>query len=750
ARGADTVDPFSLFGSAWQNKWIILGSTMLFVAAAAIILSNITPRYSATAKVLLNPRDTRVVTSQEVVSGLDLSDPVIESEVAFIRSSVLLESVVRDIGLDRMPEFDPRIVEEPGLGTKLNNLFRSVMLFLNGGSADAPSDLTNVEGDSQGTEADTVVPETLADQDATAADNPDNVYRRAVGKLREYLTVSQVGNSYAISISASAQDPQVVALIVNKIAERYISSQEEERVEGTRRAADWLQTRVDDLREQVADAEVTVEQNRADKLIADGGTFDVTSQQVVAMSSQLASARADRAEAQARYDQISNLVATEGFAEAAEVLSSPFVVSLREEHASLARELAGLSSNIGPDHPNRLSLTSMISKVEADLETEVRKIIEGLENEVEVASIRERSIASDVLALEERASSIALSSVEMRHLEREALALRTQYDTMLARLKETRAHVALAREEAKVIEYALPPALPSYPRKKLLISAAAVIGAALGLGLALIRELRSTTYRTTEQIDRELQLPVLAALPREGQRSANFLPRKGRKFFSDEFEERVRRLYISVMARAGSSVRTMCVTSSVTGEGARTTALALAQVAADMKQRVVFVDLNFQERNQPSLNPRRRTPRELVSALRKNGSLSAFIQSNKSTGYDVLPIGNLDAEVSGTFSGTRFTSIIKYLAKEYDLVLIETPPVLESTEAFVIAREADALIYSVSWNRTKAASVRQGLSSLLDLGMVPAGIVLTNVDRARIDDLYQAPQPMAVQAGGVA
>lgn len=715
----ETVDPFAIFTGVWHHKWTTLLSTLLFVVLAILILSFITPRYSATAKVLLDPRDTQVVTSQEVVSGLDLSDPVIESEVALIRSSVLLESVVREIGLERLAEFDPRQASQNSWRDRLNRGFENVMSFFGGGASQPlePSD---------GAEA-----------------GANNLHRQAVGMLRKYLIVNQQGNSYAISISATAKEPEVVALLVNAIAERYIASQLEERIEGTRRAGEWLQERVDELRTQVSNAEVALEESRAAKLVADGGSFDATSRQLAAMSAELARARADRAEAQARHDQINELLEAEGFGAVSEVLSSSFVISLRGTLSQLTREQAGLSENLGADHPDRVRLNAMISQIEDDLSQEVQKIIDGLKNEVEVAGIRERSIGLDLLTLEERASSMALSSVELRHLEREAQALRRQYDNMQARLKETRAHEALAGEEAKVIEYALPPAQPSYPQNKLLISAAAVLGAALGLGLSLLMELSSATYRTSAQILRELRLPVLAALPKQTEPGAWRF--NWQKSSPVDFDERIMRLYFSTAARESEAPGVIAVTSSVEGEGVYSTSLALARLGAAVgNKRVVFVDLTDEYESDDGASPTE-PQKSLAALVRKNGSLETVIQSDES--FDVLRVGEFKDGTAGSSSVSNFAQLIKKLQQEYDLVIFCVPPVLNSSQVPFILSEADALVYAVRWNKTRSTTVQHALASLLDFGIVPSGVVLTDVDEARIHQVHQGHRSMRLSGG---
>ncbi|MDS9468933.1 polysaccharide biosynthesis tyrosine autokinase [Paracoccus sp. MBLB3053] len=728
----DIINLFDLLRSIWRRKWIIVGSAIFLGMLVAIVVSFVTPRYSAIARIMLNPRETRVVTSQEVVSDLDLSNPVIESEVALIRSSVLLESTVREIGVENLMEFDPRRMSEQGWTVRLNRAIERVTMLLEGEEG-ATKVATPLPDDSQVEQA---------DPDVRPVGPTDNLYRRIVGQMRGYLTIEQLGNSYVISISASAEDPQVAALLVNTIAERYIATQLEERIEGTRRATRWLQTRVADLREQVATAEAAIEARRAEKLTADGGGVETASQQLGAMSVQLSAARADYAEAQARYDQIRQLVETEGFTAAADVLSSTLVLNLRENHAALLRHQADLASRYGPEHPDRMRVAAEIARAEEGLAAEIGNLIKGLAREVEVAGIRQRSVAADVLALEERVSSISGTSTDLRDLEREAKALSTVYENMLSRLKETRAHEALAQAEAKVIEYALPPGAPSYPRSKLLISAAVVAGAGLGLGLVLVMELSSNTFHSTPEVLRETRLPVLAALPRSRRRDGPDALRGLIAADDGVYGERIRQLRTALIFGVGEPPRSVNITSSLPGEGKTDTTLALAHMNALMGRRVIVVDCDFR-RAALCKAFGWRPAKDFAAVLRDEASLDDAILSEATVGFDVLPVAKPVANVTDMLHPARFRAIVDKLSERYDLVLVDAPSVLHTADALVVARSAETLIYLVKWDSTPKKVVRQGLGALAEFGIAPQGIVLTQVNRRRIGEFHQASDPVA-------
>jgi capsular exopolysaccharide synthesis family protein len=717
----DTIDLGDLFRAIWRGKWIVLGAALALASLVAVAVSQVTPLYTAVSKVMLDPRERRVVNSEEVVSSLDLSNPVIASEVAMIRSSVLLQSVIRQIGLPNLAEYDPSVPAEPGITDRIVAALSSAM----GLSTDAP----------------VAVEKTDATANAELAG--DTLERRVVQRMRQSLEVEQEGDSYVIAISFHAESPVLAATIVNTIAERYIDRQLEARVDVTRRANEWLEKRVEDLRTQVAAAEEVVEAYRAAKVSADGGGLNTANQQLAAMSGQLAAARADKAGIQARADQIRALEAAEGIAAAAEVLQSPYATALLGDRSTLLRESAELATRYGETHPMRLRVEAEIAQIEAELADEVVKIIEVLEKEVEVASIREAAIASDLLRLEERVSQISGSSIELRHLEREADALRDVYTNFLSRFKETRAQEALAQAEASVIEYAMPPGAPSYPRNKLLIAAGIVAGGGLGLALVLIRELTSNTFRSTQHLERETGLKVLSAIPRmRRKRSVAEAFQSLVQAPYSNYGESIRQLRTALMFGGGEPPRSIAVTSSFHGEGRSSVTLSLAYMNKLMGRNVIIVDCDF--RRAALSKAFGWTPKnDLSSVLRSEADLRQAIVSDKQLGFDVLPVSQPVADIADMLSPDRFRAMIDTLQDSYDLVLIDSPPILTASDARVIARSADVLVYLIRARSTSISATRQGLALLYELGIEPLGLVSTMVDRRQMGDTQRGIYPSA-------
>lgn len=687
----DLVDMGGILRLVWRRKWIVIGAALAAFALALVAASQMTPMYTATAQVMLDTRQQRVTTTEEVVSEIELSDAAVLSEVAIIRSNLLLERVVRALGLAEIPEFSSELVAPP--------LWRRWL------GAEAPAE-----------------PPSLA---------------RIVLEMKERLDARQEGISYVISISFTAKEAALAARIANAISQAYIEGQLEERSQATRRATAWLDERVSALKSQVQAAEAAVEAYKAENLALEGGGVEAMQQQLIELSSRLAAARADRLGAEARARRVQELVARDGLAAAADVAASALIGTLRERRAELQQEAANLATRYGPAHEAVVHVRAQHESVEAALASEVEKYVEGLRNEAEIAAIREQSLAESVRGLEGRIIEISQSSIQLRQLEREAEALRLVYESLLARVKETRTQEAIAQADARIVSRADLPEGPSSPRTKLLAGFGGVMGAALGLAIVFLLEIIANTFRSSAELESSLRLPVLASIPLAAWRQpARLLQDLEANPFSP-YAERIRQLRTALMfARADRPPKTVMITSSTKGEGKTTTALALAHMSARMGKAAIIVDCDLRR---PFLHQAFAWDvgrGDLVSVLQGQTPLEEAIYRDEGHGFDILPTAHPMANAADALSSDRFARLLAELAGRYDLVLIDTPPILAVSDACVIGRHVDSAVYLVRWNHTEVAAVKRGIATLADLDTPISGIAFTMVRDGELFDYY--------------
>lgn len=681
AEDDDRVQMASLFGAIRRRVWMIVigmvvGAILLFAAAGQI-----TPVYTATGQVMLNSRDTRVVTEGEVVPNLQLNDLVINSELSIIQSNVVRDAVVSDLGLQRL--------------------------------------------------APLLTPEELAV--ATRADLP----RRLSDALANLVSVRREDQSYVLSIAAVTTDPVLSADIVNAVLRAYTEMQLSDRVSTARLSASWLENRTAGLRAQVETAERDVEQYRGERLVEDGGSVEAASQQLTDLNAQLAEARAATRLAVARYDQLSAVIRDGGSAAALDIIQTPLVLNLRGQRSELSREAAEIESRYSGDHPDLRRLQVELAQIDSELEQEVNNTLSAYRNDLEVARRSESATAESLTALEQRILQMSQSAIMLRQLEREAEVLRGTYEELASRLEETRTQVAVQQSDSKIIASALAPHRPSFPRVPLLTALGGVLGASLALALVLISELSRSGFRTAGQLQSGTGLPVFEALSEQRWRSPKAVLAELRKAPHGRFAEQSRKI-IQFLNRPGSAPRSIAITSSLADEGKSTLAVALAHTQADLGKSVVLVDCDLRN-SSPRKLWQAKPGRDLRGVLVGSCSVSDAIQRDTTLNCDVLcaasqPDG--DHFASKLLTPERIAELLSDLKGRYEIIVIDTPPAHLVAETLSIAAAADATLYAVRWERTPRKIVEHNIDALRTMGARVSGFVLTRVSKRALEGAH--------------
>lgn len=609
---SDEADLKALFARVWCNKWRIAACALVVAILTLIVAALLEPRYTARSRIMLDPRQLQIVTSEAVVSEISLSNPVVETEVAVMRSNTLLREVVVALGLDYLNPIDP--LNAPSAPEALWHRVDALVSTAFGGALTLHGNTPSKEREATtGRKVQPTKLNTANDSAAIRIDNTDTAAeaskKAADGKLQSKevrkifsqklkqvgrlalvldrnIKVAQDGVSYVISIQAEDSDPVRAARIANTIIDQYLEQQRSRRRMTTENATMWLEEQVADLRQQVEIAEERIEKYKADRLVLDGSGSEVVERQLTEISNQLAVARAERATAKARYDSVSELIKTEGLTAAARTLSSPMVIAFQEQRGKLARQEAELTTRYGVNHPERLRVRSELQRLDSDMASEVEKIVATLRNELSVADIRVSSLTNSIRDLEGRLGTISSATLDLREFEREAESARSAYAALLNRLKETRMQAALPGAEAVVIDRAYPSGQPSSPPVKLLTVLGGVLGLVIGLGGVFVSHLRAVGYENMRSLQYDTDLPVLAVLSK--------LPKLASSLTGGKRAQAAQRkqfhLFLETLKLAGSEgAKNIALTSPLLSDAAPWVGEQMARTLAEGGERVLYV-----------------------------------------------------------------------------------------------------------------------------------------------------------------
>lgn len=656
-----------------RGRATLIASTVLLALAAGCALVALTPqRWDAEAVVALDARRIQAAPSDALVSRLPNETPALRTELDVIHSRRMAEQVLVALG----PQMEARLASPSWRETRRD---RVVSLFEIVAGARAQGDrLIGREGPER--------------RDA------------AIAALVDNLRATNDNRSYTIFFAYSAPEPEAAARIANAYAQAYLDHRLGSQANATDQVREMLGERVAILREQASAIETQVEARRREAGLVDPEGITLQERRIAALNLELATARSERATADARLEAAREAV-RDATAGAADSLSSDAIVAMRRERDVMRREAAEIE-RAGAVKSERLgALRASMTDLDARMAAEVDLIVEALAAEVRFTRTREAELEATLARMEERAMENEASRGVLRRLEREAAASREIYDAFLARYKQAIEQAGLAVPDATLITPAQPPAVPAAPRIGPTLALALFAGLSGGLGLAFAAERLDGRIRSVGATEAATLAPVLARVPSSGFRRPHVavLDRR-RKPNAGGIDSLRAALTLSARTRAAKVVN---ITSARPREGCSTVAVALVRSAALAGRKAALVDAGA------------RSPRSLdvFGAPGPDG-----LRLDPATGAARFGLRDQGSEID--VGGPEFEALLRRLRKEYDLVVIDAPALSEGADAVFAGALADATLLVARWGRTTYDQAAAAARELALCGVPLAGVVL--------------------------
>jgi len=702
----DSVGLNELTTPLWRGKMTIIGVAVLGLLFGLGVSFLITPTYRARTSMQIQGLNNNQFTP---ISSLPNTTPenYIQNEMKLLESDTLAKRVADKVGISVQDA-------QPGMVSALILQLRNQVGFLR--------------------------PEPISDEE------------RRIKIVQKALTVRSALQSQVLELFYDAPDPNLAARGANAVASEFVNLNRESRDQLAKDTTDWLNKQAADLRATLDASNRHLEAfARSSGLVFAGKQSTLAEEQMRQTQDSLAKAEADRANRQSRYEAA---VANPGALMSDTLLTSSPLRQYQENLQKLREELAQLQTMYTPTNYKVERVQAQIAEAEKVIEKERDQAVGRLRTEYLAASGLERllsqSQSTQLKTVEQQMDKERRYEVEKSEID----ATQRLYESMLQKVKEAGAASALRTTNVRMIDAASVPSLPYSPNFPLNMAIGFAIGSLGGIGLVLMREGSNLVRRPGEST--QMDIPELGVIP--SARDAYVLDRAGRLggfrgrardlglVTSDQnhsvLAESFRATLTSVMFGAGlhrgprakaSDGRVLAVTSIDVMEGKTTVVTNLGIAAAERKQRVLLIDADLRR-------PRLHEVIDLSNAwgftdllqspdlagIADSSLLEDLVRPTRIPGLWVLPSGQVDASTASLLYSSDLNALLDRYRREFDLVLIDTPPMMLYADVRELGRVADGVVMVVRANTKSPEELRDAYVKFMQDQIPVLGTILND------------------------
>jgi len=747
AEQAASPDLVSYWVVLRKRRWTALAVLLVVFVLVLIATLKETPLYQAKALIEIEKENPNIVTASDLFEIDNVNSTFLETQYKVLQSESLSRRVVRDLSLDQLREFNPPrhwwSLPSPG-----------------------PLHASPSPAGAGGTPA--------ADSDAVD---------HALKTLKDRLDVEPVKQSRLVEVTFESQDALLSARIVNSLASNYIDQNLELRWDAAAKASEWLSQQLVEVKSKLEKSEDEMQSYARENGLLfleseKGTTENIVDSRLRELQTALTDAQANRFKAESLY----RLVQAGDEGALPTVFDNHEVQELTLRLSDLEAQRAQLATTFTPDYPKLKQLQNEIDEAQQNLDGERSRGAAHIQNEY-LAAVRREALLEQAFASAQRdANGIAERSVQYNILKREVDTNRGLYDGLLDRMKQAGIAGGLKESNIRIVDPAVPPKKPAVPRTTLNLSLGLLVGLGLGIGAAFLQEHFDNSLKTTEDIERIMQLPALAMIPaveslnghgvygaqqaahtigerrlltitgrarRErsnghgGSNGTNARPSPPHWYRIDDLPpqysalvEAFRSLRTSVLlSAAGQPPRSLLVSSAQPGEGKTTVSANLAISLAQLGQRVLLIDADLRR---PSVHRAFQIHGSLgvVSYLTGQQDWRAAVEKTGLPGLDVLVSGPVPPNPAELLSSDRMQKLMQEALEDYKFVVVDSPPLLNVSDSRILATLVEGVVLVVKGGETPRELVQRAQACISDVGARVIGAVLNNIDLHREEYSY--------------
>jgi capsular exopolysaccharide synthesis family protein len=682
----ERFNPLTWVFRALRYRKLIIAVLTLGIVAGVMITAMEAPRYAARTRIEILPQAAKVVEDLQVVR--EVRDTWGNSTILTARERLLshglAQRVVYDLNLAENPAF---LTSRPRMSIS-NLINRAFRLESTPNIREMPRERREAI---------------------------------AIGRVRGGLSIRPVQGTSIIDIVYLDQNPRMAALVADQIARSYIEQRIDETSETSATARRFIEEQVSVLKERLqASEQALVDYAREQNLTITGDNSSLISANLTQTNSALADARKERLE----FERLVKFIDEGRGADLPQVVENKGIEGLRARVAELRGEYREKLATLKPAFPEMRQLQARITELERQIDRTVAVIVDSIRLKHADTVATEQSLKDRLRELEKEQADFQDKSIRYTILKREVDSNRSQYQNLINKMNELGVGSEIRNPSAAIIDRASIPGGPSTPVLMTNLAISILISLILTAMIIYVIELLNNTFSTPDEIEGELGVPALGVLPE--------LPaaelREQLENHNSAISEAYRSLRTSIQfSGVDGTPRTILVTSSEPGEGKSTTAFKLALDLGALGAKVLLIDADLRK---PSLHRYFATDHAigLSNVLTNTGQTGETRDLFRPTKYEnvtFMTSGVLPPNPADLLSSQRMALLLTACGKHFDVIIVDSPPVIGLADAPALARIVEGTLLVVASNYVTRKAARIALKRLRSSGATILGAALT-------------------------
>jgi len=701
----ETPEYIAYWRAIMLRKWSILALAMFVAAITAVAVSLMAPVYRSSATLLIETDPARVAPVGDAFGGAGAYyREYFQTQSEVLKSREVAKRVATKLKLADNPEFDPRSSKPSFVETWVGEHAPAVKA---------------------------LIWRSLPVQDETSIE--DAVLKTYAARL----SIDPVRQTQLIKVSFDAHDPALAAAVANATAQAFIQADLDARSAINQNTGQQINERLAELKANLSASEKALQAYRDREGMLDNKSTVLggTARQLDALTQKLVDARVRLSEAEQAYNQVKAGEAT-NYESVPAVVRSSSVQKAKEVEAEAEKKLAEMSQRYGSEHPKFVAATSDLNAARDNTRRQIQNLVASVVKEYEAARATEKTIQEALAQSKGTIQSLNRKEIQLGMLEQEVVTNRQLYQAFLSRFKETSATRNAQGPNSRIVDAAVPTLLPIRPAKTRTVMIATALALILGALAAVIFYRLKNTLQTSEDVERKLQRPLLAALPilprrRGGNRGQAVLDQP-----RDLYAESIRVVSTQVLLSVLNSPRQIItITSCVLEEGKSTFAINFAHAQAKTR-RVLLIEGDMRRPcfdRAMKILPGQKGLSELLSGT---GTLEECLLNVDATDLHVIVAGRIPPNPLDLLTSRKFGELLNGLRANYDVIIIDTAPVQLVSDALIIGAQSTGLIFVVKADDTPVPLAQRALKRIASANIPVFGVVLNQQDFRRAEKYY--------------